>query len=251
MGCEQSIPIESLDLDQMHEVDPTIKCLGAPQESKQKVVVQGKLFSWSGNSFAIIPTMTGSQTHSIGDGLRVRGKAFSNRDQMVLEYGPSNEVVAVCLRMFSLGKPTFYKIYTTTPNYIGQEPSDRKFDSLGTLLYTYAKFERENANRKNVYLEQTATTKENVSGSSSQERQKPNYIIQTYGSVMSTSRFHVVIDYKIQHENVPAALIQHADREFKSYALTIAPGIDPYMMICICSICDEMDTSERRRRRDD
>jgi hypothetical protein len=75
-----------------------------------------------------------------GNNLKIQGKVFGVRDQMVLLDGNNNMPVAVCLRNFELvGRQTF-KIYSTRPLYPGQKPSDRKYNYH--VLYTYAKVER-------------------------------------------------------------------------------------------------------------
>ena len=224
MGCTESVPAPST-FDVPHKVHPNIEPLGvnhgaAPANHKQEIIVKEKLFSWSGDSFKIKLR----DGRSLGNGLAINGKVWAFRDQMVLLDTVHNTPVAVCLRKFEVFKQTF-KIYTTYPNFPGQTPSDRKLN--GTALFTYARVERIPLSTKQlVFLE--AGKSEN-----------PSYTIVRAGSLWPKKR-------TIHKNGHPAALLQGGTWEgnWNSYLITIAPGIDPCLMVCLSAICDEMDEDQ-------
>jgi hypothetical protein len=221
MGCTESLP-EPNEFNRVHTTDPSLPTLGAnhgvhPSPSEPtKVIVREKLFSWSGDSFNIKT----SDGRPFGNGLHIQGKAFAFRDQMVLKDGEGRPV-AVILRKFELLKRTF-KIYITQPVYPGQAPSDRFYE--GHRLFTYASVER-----KPYTIDQYVFVGRQTAGI-------PEYTIHRAGSFWPKNRV-------VKRRGLTAALMSGGtwDGNWNSYLITVNPGIDPCLMICLTAICDEMD----------
>ena len=222
MGCTESVPIAT-EFDVPHKYNPTIPVLGslhgAPinDNEMQQVMVKEKLFSWSGDTFKIqTPDMK-----SFGDNICIKGKAFAMRDRMVLLNGTTNVPIAVCLRKFELLAETF-KIYTLTPNYDHQTPSQNQLE--GKHLYTFGFVRRVPLSTvQEVYLERP-------------EGPQRFLTIERIGFLWPKRRV-------VKKNNQPAALINGGtfDGFGNAYKITISPGIDPCLIVCICAICDEMD----------
>ena len=64
----------------------------------------------------------------------------------------------------------------------------------------------------------------------------PEFAITRAGGMLPKKRL-------VKKHGIPAALMEGGtwEGDFNSYHLTINPGIDPCLMVCICAICDEMD----------
>lgn len=220
MGCTESLPVVQA-YDVPFELDPVFKPIGrdfgaGPSTTGPTVIlVKEKFFSWSGDDFKI---KTFPSREPFGNGLKVKGKVFAIRDQMALVDGDNN-LVAVCLRKFEVIGQTF-KIYVPKSVLKDQQPS--KQDYNGKKLYTYAEVRR-------------------VPLSMSQEvimegRAAPEFVITRAGSMWPKQRL-------IKKKGKPATLMQGGTwgERFNSYKITVNPGIDPCLMICVAAICDEMD----------
>ena len=218
MGCTESAPVANA-FERVHK--PLGPSLGANfgvsiPTTKQQLIVKEKLFCWSGDSFKIKHT----NGQLFGNGLGIRGKAFSFRDQMVLE-DANRRPVLVCLRKFQFGGQSF-KIYTTKPNYPGQQRSTQKLD--GMALYTYASVER-----RPMELVQSVSI-ETAQGP------RPLYKIHRVGAWFPKKR-------SVKHRGEDVAFMEGGTwgGNCNTYRVTIAPGIDACLMVCLCAICDEMD----------
>jgi hypothetical protein len=219
MGCTESLPVAN-SFEQVHKVDPNLPSLGAQHgagpsaHSSTQLIVREKLFSWSGDSFKI-KTRKGAP---FGNDLKMQGKVMAFRDQMVLLDG-NNAPVAVCLRKFEVIGQTF-KIYSPHPLHPGQRPSERKYNHCA--LYTYATVER---------VPFTAVQKVTLVNETS-----PSYTVHRAGGLWPKKRM-------VKRHGRPAALMEGGTWEgnWNSYLITINPGIDPCLIVCLCSICDEMD----------
>ena len=218
MGCTESVPVAN-SFQEFHKVDhPSLgrhHGAGPSTTDNTQLIVREKLFSWSGDSF-MIKTRDGNP---FGNDLRMQGKTFAFRDQMVLLDGTTGEPVAVCLRKFELVGQTF-KIYSTHPLYPGQRPSEQRYNHYS--LYTYAKVER---------IPFSTTQKVTMDTEST-----PSYTIHRVGSFWPKKRV-------VKRYGRPAALMEGGTWEgnWNSYLLTINPGIDPCLIVCLTAICDEMD----------
>ena len=220
MGCTESVPVAN-SWDIRHDIDPKATRLGSkhgagPQSQKIQLLVREKLFSWSGDDFRIM-TRDGTPFGN----LKIKGKVWALRDQMVLENGDTGEPVAVCLRKFQLVGQTF-KIYSLQPVYPGQTPSERTCEHRNKRykLYTYASVER-------VPLSTEQFVKlENGDA----------YTIHRAGSLWPKKRV-------VKRRGQPAAFMEGGTWEgnWNSYLLSICPGIDPCLIICLSAVCDEMD----------
>ena len=225
MGCTESLPVAN-SFEAPHKLDPTVQPLGSnhgagPSQVKQELIVREKLFSWSGDSFKIKKR----DGRPFGNNLFIRGKVFAFRDQMVLEDGMTGEPIAICLRKFEMIGQTF-KIYTTQPNFPGQRPSDRKHNN--TPLYTYARVERVPfSTEQRVFMEQAHQHS---------SQQLPSYTVNRAGSMWPKKR-------TVRRQGQPAAFMEGGTWEgnWNSYLITVAPGIDACLMLCLSAICDEMD----------
>ena len=220
MGCTESLP-EPTSYNSVHAIDPKYPAIGGgvaagpSLDSPIRIVVREKLFSWSGDDFRIKHHPDG---RPLGNGLKMKGKVFALRDQMALLDGNGN-MVAVCLRKFELIGQTF-KIYLPNPVLPRQQPSAQNYH--GRALYTYCEVKRiPFSTSQEVVLEGMST---------------PTYVINRAGSFWPKKRV-------VKKKGVPAALMEGGTWEgnWNSYRITINPGIDPCLIVCICAICDEMD----------
>jgi len=225
MGCTESLPVADSYNIPHKQIGNNFKSIGAhvgggpSTVGPTRIVVKEKLFSWSGDDFSIkhYPTRA-----PFGYGLKMKGKVFGFRDQMTLVDGNGN-VVAVCLRKFELVGQTF-KVYVPSPRYPGQKPSDRTYSGKNetSRLYTYCQVKRVPFSMSQEVIMDGETS--------------PEFTISRAGGLWPKKRL-------VKKRGVPAALMEGGtwDGNFNSYKLTINPGIDPCLMICICAICDEMD----------
>lgn len=216
MGCTESVPVASA-FNVPIDVDSKIPRIGGipPSNEKTQIIVKEKLFSFGGDSFKI-KTRDGKLFH----GMQMQGQAFSMRDQMTLLDG-NNQPIAVCRRKFQMFGQTF-KIYIFQPLYDGQSKSEQSYN--GRALYTYAQVERCPGDTiQNVTLDNKNT---------------PSYTVHRVGDWWPKQR-------TVKYNGVPAALMEGGtwDGNWNSYLLTINPGIDPCLIVCLTAICDEMDES--------
>jgi uncharacterized protein YxjI len=214
MGCVESVPIATSVLQVSHTVDPSIPILGglSPSNETTELLMSEKTFSWSGDDFKI-KRIDGTPFHN----MKIKGKAFAMRDQMTL-LDADNKLIAVCLRKFALGSQIF-KIYTPIPLHPGQGKSNQDYN--GQLLYTFAEVVRPafSVNHQLTYDNQGS----------------PAFTVSVVGFF---PRRRVV-----KHRGVTAAAMEGGTYQTSfgnSYKLTICPGIDPCVMICLAAICDKM-----------
>jgi uncharacterized protein YxjI len=153
--------------------------------------------------------------------MQIKGKAFSLRDRMSL-LDENNQPLAVCLRKFDFVKETF-NIYTTKPMFPGQKPSEIAHENRAQL-YTYCTVERV-----------PFSAVQNVTFAN---EKSPSFTIHRgdTGIFGPKKRF-------VKRHGIPAALMEGGTwgNCRNSYLLTINPGIDPCLIICLAAICDEMD----------
>ena len=220
MGCTESMP-EKSSFNVPHEIDPVFVPIGldagaGPSTSEPCILyVKEKFFSWSGDDFSI-KTQGGG---ILGNGLKVKGKAFAFRDQMALVDG-NKKLVGVCLRKFQLMGQTF-KVYVPNPVLKGQKPSANDYN--GQKLYGYCEVERVPFDMtQNVFFEG--------------RKSSPAFRIKRVGSLFPKKRL-------VTRKGKPAALMEGGTWEgnYNTYKITSNPGIDQCLMILLCAICDEMD----------
>jgi hypothetical protein len=216
MGCTESVPVAAA-FDQPHSmhVPPLYTDKTIDGQVKHQLVVKEKLFTWSGDSFKI-KTLDG-QLFGNG-GIQMKGKAWALRDQMAL-LDANGAPIAVCLRMFDLVREIF-KIYTLHKLHTGQTRSEQQYN--GQHLYTYAEVRR-------------------VPFSSEQQ---VIFEGDTGGPAMSIHLSGIMPKKRTVHyRGRPAALMEGGswNGAFNSYLLTVCPGVDPCLIVCLCAICDEMD----------
>jgi LURP-one-related len=216
MGCTESVPVASA-FNVPIAVDSRIPRIGGlpPSNEKTQLIVKEKLFSFGGDSYKI-KTRDGGVFH----GMQIKGKTFAFRDQMALLDG-NGQPIAVCLRKFQMLGQTF-KIYTLQPMYSGQPRSEHDYN--GRALYTYAQVERSPGDTvQNVTFDDKGT---------------PAFTIHRVGDWWPKQR-------TVRYHGVPVALMEGGtwDANWNSYLLTINPGIDPCLIVCLTAICDEMDES--------
>ena len=90
-------------------------------------LLKQKMFSWSGNSFAI-------KDHTGQEHFHVKGNAMSVRDKMHVTDAAGVKVAVLQKKILAL-RITFY-IYSYKPNFDGQESTET--DKDGEALYRYA-----------------------------------------------------------------------------------------------------------------
>lgn len=223
MGCTESLPApDSFDV-QHKQVDKDFMPIGShvgggpSTVGPTRIIVKEKLFSWSGDDFGIKQYPSRAP---FGNGLKMKGKVFAMRDQMTLVDG-NGEMVAVCLRKFELVGQTF-KIYVPNPRFPGQKRSNQDYNGIAPL-YTYCEVRREPFSMMQLVF---------MDG----KEGRPEFVITRAGGMWPKKRL-------VKRRGIPAALMEGGTwgGNFNSYNLTINPGIDPCLMVCICAICDEMD----------
>ncbi|KAG7340646.1 hypothetical protein IV203_024189 [Nitzschia inconspicua] len=189
---------------------------GPSQNDPQQLIVREKIFCWSGDNFEI-QTPSGGR---FGNNLYIRGKGFGALvDEMVLLDGVTKEAVAVCRRKLDIFGQTF-QIYSPKPLYHWQRPSGSSY--MGRQLYTFAKVERS-----------PLTTTHKVT-----------YDNETSASMTITRTVVRWPKKRVVHRHgKTAAYIEGGTwtKNFNSYRVTINPGIDPCLIVCLTAICDEMD----------
>jgi hypothetical protein len=182
--------------------------------------------------------------------VQIRAKRSKKKD-IVLEDTVTNEPIAVCRMMFNGLKPC--KIYTTTPNYAGQKASKQKYSrnsqdgGSAVELYTFAEIMISNNNRSNriVKLILTRPMIDRIDDLSRKDRR--TYIVSSLGNwsrvvivngkqvaLMETKGTSVV-------EDDTTAGKSSSDRYSSCTHLTVSPGIDPCLMICLSAICSHFD----------
>jgi hypothetical protein len=153
----------------------------------------------------------------------IAGSESSIRQDIVLQYGTSNEPIAVCKLM--LGGSVTYKVYTTKPNYTGQQKSRRKHNE-STDLYTYAEMKRSNKKcRRQLKLISPSSTQKSVS-----------YEIETFGTRCRKT---------ITNDGLVVSFAQCRNIDDMSTHLLLSPGTDPYLMVCVEAMCERLDILER------
>lgn len=216
MGCTESVPVAgSFDTAHKMKTPPIAKFVVSDQ--KQEIIVREKLFSWSGDSFKIKTR----QGKAFGGGMKIKGKAIAFRDQMALLDNAGNPI-AICLRKFEFFAQTF-KIYTLRQIHPNQPKSNRDYN--GQPLYTYAKVERAPLTTIQQVTFEGETT--------------PSMTISRAGGLWPKKRL-------VKYRNRPAAYMEGGTWEgnWNSYLLTVSPGIDPCLIVCLTAICDKMDEEQ-------
>ena len=224
MGCTESLP-EPTSYNNVHKVDPRYPAIGKvvgagpSTNGPTQLIVKEKIFSWSGDDFRI-KHPNGSL---FGNGLKIKGKVFAFRDQMALVDG-NGQMLAVCLKKFEFMARVF-KIYVPYPVRPNQAPSQQNYN--GQKLFTLCEVRRV----------PFSTTQEVIMDGD----QSATYWIQRAGSIWPKKRL-------VKHKGIPAALMEGGtfDMGFNSYRITVNPGIDPCLIVCLCAICDEMDEDANR-----
>jgi uncharacterized protein YxjI len=224
MGCTDSTPLASA-FDQPHVMHvPAFYKMD--HHCKHELIVKEKLFSWSGDSFKIT-TLDG---RPFGNGIQMLGKVWALRDQMTLLDG-NGRPIAVCLRQFAFWQKIFI-IYTLHPVYPGQSPS--RHDYEGHALYAYAEVRRVPFS---IVQEVTFAT-DRIPKYRGQQYSPPAPVTMTITRTSFIPKKRTVF-----YRQRPAALMEGGNwnGHFNSYKVTVGPGIDPCLIICLTAICDEMD----------
>ena len=214
MGCNNSLPVADEFL--VPHTAPTNE-YGSGLVSKERLVlkVKEKFFSFRGD-FTV--------TDQAGEPFcKVHGTYFSMRQRVVIKDLDGKPIACVLGKILSISPAMF--IYGVKPYYEGQQPTSEKEDGLP--LYAWAK----------VWNPVTSMT--------------PMYMIQmAKGDDEYTSATYETCDYKSWAPGVAAprlsvvkgadktkggcCLIDRSTLQFESanvYDVTIAPGIDPILMI--------------------
>jgi hypothetical protein len=215
MGCVESVPLSEINLNAPHPIDPRIPLLGGlpPSSQQQTIFVREHLSSWSGEGFKI-KRLDGTDFH----GIKLQGNAFGFRDRVTL-VDVQNQPIAVCFRTFGLTVETF-TIYTLHPGFGGQTPSQH--DYHGKRLYTYAEVSR-------------------VIMSSHLEVKFYNMTCPTF-TVHCTGYFPTI--RVVKQRGVVAATMNEGKwlgGNVNYFKVSMCPGIDPCLIICLTAICYEMD----------
>jgi hypothetical protein len=229
MGCQHSKPIPSAStFDIIHT--QTEPYLGAGTNAvprtdgiRTELVVKERAFrSWSGDSFTIrVPN-----GDSYADGIQIKGKALSLRDKMVLEDG-NGSPIAICMRTLLKLVPTF-RIYSFVPIIEGQSPSDEKH--CDRPLYVWAECINQPLSVQYTLALWNGT---NFARTFVSDKVGPVFGLQ---------------NVLVSKYDQPVCMMLQTRFEFcqgQVWKVTVAPGVDPCLMICFVAIIDEM--MERRK----
>jgi hypothetical protein len=215
MGCSISVPEQSA-FEEVHKVDTRIPLLGSPSTDYPTLLtLRENLFSWS-NGYFPIKTVGGAP---FGKGMKIQGNI---KNEMILLDGNNAPVAACLLKSGLLGQS--FQIYSQHTMYPAHR-SERKYNQHA--LYTYAKVEK--------------TPLTNVVELTFESEPFPSYSVHRAGEKGQIRKLVV------KRNGRPAALIESGtwEGDWTSYLLTINPGIDPCLIICLCIICDEMHEEKK------
>lgn len=220
MGCTESAPVANSTFEEFHT--PLGASVAANRKGplsvvKEQLVVREIFFSLIGDSGFAIKDIDGRPY----GGLHVQA---TSRDELILRDARQRPVL-VCRRAFNLKKQRF-TIFTTSPNYPGQGPS--KQQQVGhESFYKYAIVERSSSKSQTVWIETAGGC------------QVLYTIHKRVAWCLPNGKKRV-----IQRFGQDVAFMEQAATNPKwnsSYILSVAPGVDVCLMICLCSICDDMD----------
>jgi hypothetical protein len=178
--------------------------------------------------------------------IRANNKSSSiiHKNEIVIEDAMSKEPIAVCRMMFSGQKPC--KIYTATQNYDGQKASKQKYctnNGKMIALYTYAEIINSNNNRCNSTI--NLVLKSGCSkGSSKDGKDDSTYTvssIRSWSRVVMLNGLQVSMMETMQTAAAKDDYNKSRSRDSICTHLTISPGIDPCLMICLSAICSYFD----------
>lgn len=175
---------------------------------EQKLIVRAKLFSSAPYE------MTTPDGYLFGNGIHF--KSLAARNQLILMDGEDNPI-AVCQRKME-GIRQAFDIYTTQQIQGGQTKAQHATYNR-QALYKYASVDRRPCSN------QLRVTFEGES--------KPAFTLHR------SDRSTKLISYRGRS----AALTEDDrwDGSWNSYVLTVRPGIDPCLMLCLCAIGDEVE----------
>jgi hypothetical protein len=231
MGFSKSVSASNSEEQvQVHkELDPSIiPSVGSSttHSSPTHLIVRENLFRWSGDI-----NITTTEGAPFRNGLKVLGNVV--RDQMVLVDATTCSgapPIAVCMRKAKLFGQCF-KIYSTRPFYPSQRPSKSHKYNHRHALYTHAKVEQQlaaapSSRRRRGQLQVTFASETS-----------PSYTVQHLGP-----NKRVIMRQEQQQQQLAASIQGGFYRgKWNSHLITIVPGNDPCLMLCLVAICDEMD----------
>lgn len=207
MGCSESLPVvQSFEEPILMHIPMLYKEIITSHQ--HKLVVRAKLFSSSPYE---VKTPDG---YLFGNGFHFESVAA--RNQLILLDG-ENIPIAICQRKLEGIRQVFY-IYTTRPVHASQiQVKNAKYKNQS--LYKYASVKRRPCSN------QLRVTFEGES--------KPSLMVHR------TNHSTKIISYRGQS----AALTEDDgwDGSWNSYLLTVRPGVDPCLMLCMTAISDEVE----------
>mmetsp|Transcript_50472 Transcript_50472/g.110107 ORF Transcript_50472/g.110107 Transcript_50472/m.110107 type:complete len:220 (-) Transcript_50472:134-793(-) len=215
MGCNESLPVADVFLVK-HQAS---KCLAdgfVDNDKPLQLCMKERMFSWSGDSFKI-------KKEDGTEFMQVQGKVMTMRDRMTLK-DMDNKPIAVCIKkVFSLA-PSFY-IYGLRAPIEGQAESGETED--GMPLYSWAKAKKDVCAMPQTYTLCMATGNDTFED----------------GSYGAEPPGFCSPKLSVKKNGSGAALIDRAVFQFEcknSYKVTVAPGIDPVLMVAFVACVDEL-----------
>ena len=152
-----------------------------------------------------------------GNGIQMKGENLGSRHHLTL-LDNTGVPIAVCLSRFELIEKAFM-IYTLRPLHAGQEKADHQYE--GHDLYTFAEV------KKFPFTKDLDVT---ITGDNG-----PSFLIRRTGLLPEKRT--------IYYHGKAAAVMDGGtwNGNNNTYYLTICPGVDPCLIVCLCAICDELD----------
>ena len=180
------------------------------------------------------------------------GRRDRSRDPLlVVVDGLLDAPIAVCLRdddddENDDGPSSCYRIYTTRPNYPGQRPSERRYGRH--RLYAYARVEQmQRGRRRRCATRSKATTTgrrqdvflEGAERRGLRRRGRPSYTVHR----QTAPRGGGGMDRLVRYRGRAAGRSSRATGGVRSgeHEMTVLPGVDQVLVICLTAICHEMD----------
>ena len=220
MGCAASLPSAEEFLQEFKPPDSEY-CDGLTSTTQNiDLVVQQKLFSWSGGDFKVKDT-------SGKDYCVVQGKVMSMRDRIVILDTSGNEIACCLEKVFSMSPAMF--VYGFKPFFAGQNPT--KETQNGKPLYAWAKVWNTVLAVRQKYNIQMAIGDDEYSDTNS-----PDYEATAPGLLAPR--------LQVAKGDAGCALIERPtiDWEFaNSYRVTVAKGIDPILMLALTICKDKLE----------
>lgn len=224
MGCGASLPASEVFLGQPLDA-PVSKPLIAALTAQTTVAIKQKFLSLSSSDF----TVKDKEGNLVA---KLDGKNMSLRTRTVLMDAQGEHVACILEKVFSMS-PSFF-VYSFSPRYEGQQPTDEtQYDKP---LYAYAKIWKKNMSIKDEFhicmcTKDTGDNEYEKAAEGSFEGKAPG-TMSPKCSITYKGKGCALVDRKV---------LDWGDLiGTNAYTVTMAPGVDPMLMIAFVAIKDKI-----------